>query len=117
MASRKNSKADSQITSEIKTLDNQSLRINVLASVPWNQPPLCWLTSEQQSQLQNQSEIRRYRLGEKIWSNAIGGNQFFIVTGKVRLREEEIGKPLAALQPGDWFGDLQKLSVEYKAVA
>ncbi|MDZ7960479.1 MAG: type I secretion system permease/ATPase [Aulosira sp. DedQUE10] len=117
MASRENSKADSQITSEIKLLDNQSLRINVLASVPWNQPPLCWLTPEQQSQLQDRSEIRRYRLGEKIWSNTIGGYQFFIVAGKVRLREEGIGKPLAALQPGDWFGDLQKLSVECKAVA
>ncbi|MDZ8053109.1 MAG: type I secretion system permease/ATPase [Aulosira sp. ZfuVER01] len=117
MASRENSKADSQITSEIKLLDNQSLRINVLASVPWNQPPLCWLTPEQQSRLQNQSEIRRYRLGEKIWSTKTGGNQFFIVTGKVRLREEDVGKPLAALQPGDWFGDLQRLSVECKAVA
>ncbi|BAY28704.1 toxin secretion ABC transporter ATP-binding protein [Nostoc carneum NIES-2107] len=117
MASRENSKADSQITSEIKLLDNQSLRINVLASVPWNQPPLCWLNPEQQTRLQNHSEIRRYRLGEKIWSNTIGGYQFFLVTGKVRLREEGIGKPLAALQAGDWFGDLQNLAVECKAVA
>jgi ATP-binding cassette, subfamily B, bacterial len=116
MASRENSKADSQITSEIKLLDNQ-LQIKVLASVPWNQPPLSWLTPEQQTRLQNQSEIRRYRLGEKIWSNKIGGHQFFIVNGKVRLREEGVGKSLAALQPGDWFGDLQKLSIDCKAVA
>ncbi|MFN6569846.1 peptidase domain-containing ABC transporter [Dendronalium sp. ChiSLP03b] len=124
MASRENSKADSQITSELKLLNNESLQVNVLAAVPWNQPPLCWLTSEQQTRLQNQLEIRQYRIGEKIWTTATGGYQFFIVAGKVRLRtevrnfkEQDVGKPLAALQAGDWFGDLQKLSVEFKAVA
>ncbi|RCJ18563.1 peptidase C39 [Nostoc minutum NIES-26] len=124
MASRENSKADSQITSELKLLNNESLQVNVLAAVPWNQPPLCWLTSEQQTRLQNQLEIRQYRIGEKIWTTATGGYQFFIIAGKVRLRtevrnlkEQDVGKPLAALQAGDWFGDLQKLSVEYKAVA
>ncbi|MBW4689278.1 MAG: type I secretion system permease/ATPase [Komarekiella atlantica HA4396-MV6] len=124
MASRENSKADSEITSELTILDNESL-LSVLASLPWNQPPLTWLTPEQKSRLQNQSQIRQYRLGEKIWSNGTGGNQFFIVVGKVRLRkelrgnfgEENIGKPLAALEAGDWFGDLQKLSVDCKAVA
>ncbi|MBG1269899.1 type I secretion system permease/ATPase [Nostoc sp. WHI] len=117
MASRENSKTDSQITGELKILDNESLRLKVLASLPWNQPPLCWLTPEQQSQLENESETRQYRLGEKIWSNDIGSYQFLIVAGKVRLREEGIGKPIAALDAGDWFGDLQKLSTNFKAVA
>ncbi|MBW4616890.1 MAG: type I secretion system permease/ATPase [Desmonostoc vinosum HA7617-LM4] len=117
MASRENSKTDGQITSELKNLDNESLQLNVLASLPWNQPPLCWLTPEQQSRLQNQSQIRRYRLGEKIWSNESGGYQFIIAAGKVRLREEGVGKPLAALEVGDWFGDLQRLSTDCKAVA
>ncbi|MEH2060313.1 MAG: type I secretion system permease/ATPase [Nostoc sp.] len=117
MASRENSKTDSQITSELKILDNESLRLKVLASLPWNQPPLCWLTPEQQSQLENESETRQYRLGEKIWSNDVGGYQFLIVAGKVRLREEGISKPIAALDVGDWFGDLQKLSADVKAVA
>ena len=124
MASRENSKADGQTTDELKLLNNQSLQVNALASIPWNQPPMCWLTSEQQSQLQNQAEIRQYRLGEKIWSTAAGGEQFFIFTGKVRLREEgdrlrgvAIGKPLVALEAGDWFGDLYQLSVDCKAVA
>ncbi|MBH8561972.1 peptidase domain-containing ABC transporter [Nostoc sp. CENA67] len=124
MASPENSKADSQTTSELKLLDNGSLQVNVLACVPWDQPPLCWLTPEQQTHLQNQCQTCQYRLGEKIWSSEIGGQQFFIVAGKVRLRsearnlgEQDVGKPLAALQAGDWFGDLQKLSVEYKAVA
>ncbi|MEH2063493.1 MAG: type I secretion system permease/ATPase [Nostoc sp.] len=117
MASRENSKTDSQITSELKILDNESLRLKVLASLPWNQPPLCWLTPEQQSQLENESQTRQYRLGEKIWSNDVGGYQFLIVAGKVRLREEGISKPLAALDVGDWFGDLQKLSADVKAVA
>ncbi|MEH2180032.1 peptidase domain-containing ABC transporter [Nostoc sp.] len=132
MASRENSKTDSQVTSELKILDNESLRLKVLASLPWNQPPLCWLTPEQQSLLENKCQTRQYRLGEKIWSNDVGGYQFLIVVGKVRLRDdsrnksakppnalsqEGIGKPLAALDAGDWFGDFQKLSADFKAVA
>ncbi|MEH2127230.1 type I secretion system permease/ATPase [Nostoc sp.] len=117
MASRENSKTDSQVTSELKILDNESLRLKVLASLPWNQPPLCWLTPEQQSRLENECQTRQYRLGEKIWSNDVGGYQFLIVAGKVRLREEGIGKPIAALDAGDWFGDFQKLSADFKAVA
>ncbi|MDZ7968335.1 MAG: type I secretion system permease/ATPase [Nostoc sp. DedSLP03] len=117
MASRENSKTDSQVTSELKTLDNESLRLKVLASLPWNQPPLSWLTPEQQSRLENECQTRQYRLGEKIWSNDVGGYQFLIVAGKVRLREEGIGKPIAALDAGDWFGDFQKLSADFKAVA
>lgn len=66
MASRENSKTDSQATSELKILDNESLRLKVLASLPWNQPPLCWLTPEQQSQLENECQTRQYRLGEKF---------------------------------------------------
>jgi ATP-binding cassette, subfamily B, bacterial len=124
MASRENPKIDGKTTSELKPLDNESLQTNVLASIPWNQPPLCWLTPAQQTRLQTQFQTRQYQLGEKIWSTTAGGYQFFIVTGKVRLRREvqkfegqDVGKPLAALQAGDWFGDLQKLAVEYKAVA
>ncbi|QLE54228.1 type I secretion system permease/ATPase [Nostoc sp. TCL26-01] len=117
MASRENPKADSQIASELKLQNNESLRINVLASIPWTQPPLNCLTPEQKAQLEERLEIRRYRLGEKIWSSEVGGYQFFIVAGKVRLRQEGINQPLTALQVGDWFGDLQKLPGEYKAVA
>jgi ATP-binding cassette, subfamily B, bacterial len=117
MASRENSKPDSQVTSELKILDNESLRLKVLASLPWNQPPLSWLTPEQQSQLENEFQTRQYRLGEKIWSNDVGGYQFLIVAGKVRLREERVSKPIAALEAGDWFGDLQKLPADVKAVA
>ena len=116
MASGENSKADSQTTNELKSLDHQSLQ-NALASIPWNQPPLSSLTSQQQTQLQNQAEVRQYRLGEKIWSTTASGYQFFISTGKVRLREEKQGKPLVTLQTGDWFGDLYDQAVDYKAVA
>lgn len=117
MASRENSKADGQITSELKLLDNQSLQGNMLASLMWNQPPLSWLTDVQQIQLKNQSEIRRYKLGEKIWSKETGGYQFLIIAGKVRLREEGVSKPLAVLEAGDWFGDLHSFAAECKAVA
>ncbi|HLO86197.1 MAG TPA: type I secretion system permease/ATPase [Nostocaceae cyanobacterium] len=116
MASRENSKADSQITSELKPLDNQ-LQIDALAAIPWHEPPLCWLNSEQQTQLKNQSEVRQFKLGEKIWAKDTGGYQFLIVAGKVRLREEGASKPLATLTTGDWFGDCQKFYAECKAVA
>lgn len=117
MASRENSKADSEAASELKLGENESLKISVLATLPWNQPPLSWLTPEQQSQLQNRSEIRQYKLGEKIWSKQEGIYQFFIVSGKVRLREEGVGTQLATLEAGDWFGDLHSSSVDFKAVA
>ncbi|MBW4635443.1 MAG: type I secretion system permease/ATPase [Iphinoe sp. HA4291-MV1] len=117
MASRENSKTNGKIASELKLLDEESSKNSVLASLPWNQPPLCWLTPEQQSRLQQVSETLRYNLGEKIWSQEVGGFQFLIISGKIRLREENIGKPLATLQPGDWFGDLNKYSIECKAVA
>ncbi|MGH1393071.1 MAG: type I secretion system permease/ATPase [Trichormus sp.] len=117
MASGENSKADSQITDELKLQDNESLRQYVLATIPWNQPPLSFLNPEEKSQLEQRTETRRYRLGEKIWSSELGGYQFLIIAGKVRLREEDTGTPLAALEVGDWFGDLQKIPGDYKAVA
>jgi ATP-binding cassette subfamily B protein len=116
MASRENSKADSEAASELKLVENESL-ISVLATLPWNQPPLSWLTPEQQSQLKNRSQIHRYKLGEKIWSKQEGIYQFFIVSGKVRLREEGVGRQLATLEAGDWFGELHSSSVDFKAVA
>jgi ATP-binding cassette, subfamily B, bacterial len=117
MASRENSKADSQIASEIKTTDEESSHTRVLASLPWNQPPLCWLNEQQKTFLKQHSESQCFSLGEKIWPKDGVDYQYLIVSGKVRLREEETGKPLATLQAGDWFGSLQKLPVECKAVA
>jgi len=116
MARGKNSKPDSKITSELNILNYQNLRINVLDTLPWKKPPLCWLTPEQQTEVTNELEIRQYQLGEKIWLQETGEYQFFIVTGKVRLRDEK-SKPVATLNDGDWFGDLQQLFTNCKAVA
>lgn len=116
MASRENSKADSQTASKINVSNNQ-YQATVLASPAWNQPPLCWLSDEQKTLLQNQSDILDFRLGEKIWSQEAVGYQFLIVSGKVRLREEGIGKPIAALKTGEWFGSLNNYPTECKAVA
>jgi ATP-binding cassette, subfamily B, bacterial len=89
----------------------------VLNNLPWNEPPLSWLNAEEQSELKQQAEIQHYKLGEKIWSQKLGGDQFFIVTGKVRLREEEENQTVATLETGDWFGNCQQLFADCKAVA
>lgn len=89
----------------------------MLNNLPWNEPPLSWLNAEEQSELKQQAEIRHYKLGEKIWSPELGYKQFFIVTGKVRLREEEESKSLVTLETGNWFGDCQPLFNNCKAVA
>lgn len=87
------------------------------ASIPWDVPPLALLSPEQQVRFKDQARIRRYTLGEKIWSTDSPGEQFLVVAGKVRLREEGVAKPLATLEVGDWFGDLIELSGLFKAVA
>ena len=117
MASRENSKAYGQTASEIKLSDGQSYQATMLDSQAWNQPPLCWLSAEQQNLLQNQSEIINFRLGERIWHQETIGCQFLIVSGKVRLRKEGAGKPLATLEVGDWFGNLCNYPTECKAIA
>jgi ATP-binding cassette, subfamily B, bacterial len=116
MASRENSKAYSQAASGLITLD-ADLQRRVLESLPWDEAPFSLLTPEAQDLIQNRAEVSRYELGEKIWSQDIRGSQYFIVTGKVRLREEETSKPMATLEPGDWFGELLLFSVDCKAIA
>jgi ATP-binding cassette subfamily B protein len=115
MASRENSKADDQAASDLNWIENVELKD--IASLNWDAPPLCWLSPEQQVQFQKQTQTRRYKLGEKIWSSDSPGDQFFILSGKVRLREEGATKPLATLAEGDWFGDLQQFSGSVKAIA
>ncbi|WP_353929566.1 peptidase domain-containing ABC transporter [Okeanomitos corallinicola TIOX110] len=119
-----NSKPDSKITSKL-TIPNcqlnhqsnyQNLPINVLDALPWEQPPLSWLNTEEQSELKNQLEVCKYQLGEKIWTQETGEYQFFIITGKVRLRNQN-SQPIATLEDGDWFGNLQPLFTNCKAVA
>ncbi|MGB3204856.1 MAG: cyclic nucleotide-binding domain-containing protein [Crinalium sp.] len=95
----------------------EEVELQELASLQWDTPPLSWLSPEQQAQFQSQAETRRYPLGEKIWSTDSSGDQFFILSGKVRLREEGATKPLATLAEGDWFGDLQQFSGSVKAIA
>ncbi|MBF2068608.1 peptidase domain-containing ABC transporter [Fischerella thermalis] len=117
MASRENSEANGKTASELKLIDDESSHTRVLASLPWTKAPLCWLTPQQQTLLKKRAETLRFGLGEKIWPKDGVGYQFLIVTGKVRLRQEGIGKPLATLAAGDWFGSLQELPLECKAVA
>ena len=115
MDRREDSKADSQVAGELMNGDGSSA-----GAIAWDKPPLCWLSNEQQVRFKNQSQTRRYKLGEKIWSTDTAGEQCLVVSGKVRLREEGApakAPPLAILEAGDWFGDLQHFSDSVKAVA
>ena len=117
MGSGQNSKTNSQAGSEVTAIDNDSSLATVLASFGWNQPPLCWLRSEQQSRVEKLGEVLRYKLGEKIWSSFSTGYQFLIVSGKVRWRDESTSEAMGILESGSWFGDLKKLVVDCKAIA
>lgn len=88
-----------------------------LPELPWEKPPLCLLTPQQQVQFQHQAQTYHYQLGTKIWSTERPGSQFLLVKGKVRLKEGGVNRSLATFQAGDWFGDLLDLSGEFKAIA
>ncbi len=89
----------------------------LMSSLPWDLEPLCLLNENQQKKIKQQAEIRFYKMGDKIWPSENAEEHFLIISGKVRLRDEESKKPIATLSGGDWFGDLLKLPGEYKAVA
>ena len=82
-------------------------------TLPWNDPPLSLLTPEQQVQFQREIEIRRYGMGEMIWSTDQPGTQVLVVSGKVRLVPEE--GPSKMLENGAWLGDSLELPGFWKA--
>jgi ATP-binding cassette subfamily B protein len=86
-----------------------------LLNLAWDKPPLNWLSSDEQVQVKQRAEERTYRLGEVLWSTEQLGQQFFILSGNVRLLPDQ-GKSVM-LKPGDWFGDLPALSDQWKARA
>jgi ATP-binding cassette, subfamily B, bacterial len=76
-------------------------------NLPWNSPPLSLLSSDQQVQFKTKAQIRRYRLGEVVWSSDIPGTHALLLTGKIRLVDDE-GKS-SLVQAGQWVGDLLDL--------
>ncbi|MBD0344690.1 MAG: hypothetical protein ICV63_07620, partial [Coleofasciculus sp. Co-bin14] len=117
MGSTKDPKDERQDSDRLKVAKDELIETRVIDSLPWDLPPLCLLSPEQQVQFRNQAKITRYTLGEKIWSTETPGEQFVVVAGKVRLREEGQRKPLATLGVGEWFGDRIQLLGSLKAVA
>lgn len=89
--------------------------------VNWDKPPFCWLSPEQQLQLNQKAQVYRYKLGEKIWGSEETNDRFtgyfFIIAGKVRLRQEDSTQSLATLDVESWFGDWLKTENPIKAVA
>ena len=88
---------------------------DMITSVKWDAPPLCWLTPEQQLKAKEKAQLRRCKLGEVIWSTELPGQEFLILEGTVRLLPDE-GKPVL-LKAGDWFGDFPELTDQWKARA
>lgn len=109
MVSTKNSRKRSTVSS-IAVADE-------ISQIVWQDLPLCLLSPEQQTQFKNLARTSFYSLGEKLWSTDIPGRQFLIISGKVRLKEENTNKSIATFTAGDWFGDLLELSGDIKVVA
>jgi ATP-binding cassette, subfamily B, bacterial len=90
------------------------LSTDLALNLPWTEPPLSLLSTDQQVQFRSKAEVRQYRLGDLLWSGETPGLQIYLVSGKVRLVSEEGQSVL--LQAGDWVGDLLDLA-GYKARA
>lgn len=88
---------------------------DLATDLPWSTPPLSLLNPEQQVQFKQQSEVRRFSLGEMIWATDQPGIQALVMGGKVRLVPEE-GQSVI-LKSGDWLGDLLHLPGFWKARA
>lgn len=88
---------------------------DLTTNLPWDAPPLSYLNPEQQVRFKQQAEVRRFSMGEMIWSTDAPGCQILVMSGKVRLVPEE-GQSML-LKPGDWLGDLLELPGFWKARA
>ncbi|EKQ68209.1 type I secretion system ABC transporter, HlyB family [Leptolyngbyaceae cyanobacterium JSC-12] len=88
---------------------------DLTTNLPWDTPPLSLLSPEQQVQFKQKVQVRRYSLGEVLWSTEQPGSQLLVVSGKVRLVPEEGQSVL--LKPDDWVGDLLELPGAWKARA
>ncbi len=80
---------------------------DIAANLPWESPPLSFLSPEQQIQFKTKAEIRRCKMGELLWSDETPDVQIIVLMGKVRLVADD-GRSLL-LQPGEWVGDLLEL--------
>jgi HlyB family type I secretion system ABC transporter len=88
---------------------------DLLSSIQWDAPPLCWLTPEQQLTVKDQAKPQTFALGDVIWSNDTPGSEFLVISGNVRLVPD--GGKSTVLKPGDWFGDFPELTDQWKARA
>ncbi|WP_421657254.1 peptidase domain-containing ABC transporter [Leptothermofonsia sp. ETS-13] len=86
-----------------------------LANLPWDVPPLSFLSPYQQVQFKQAVDIRRFSLGEMLWSTEAPGSQMLVLAGKVRLIPEE-GQSII-LKQGDWLGDALELPGFWRARA
>ncbi len=83
--------------------------------LPWDSPPLSFLSPDQQVQFKQAATVRRFGLGDMLWSTDAPGSQILVVSGKVRLVPEEGASTL--LKKGDWLGDRLDLPGFWKARA
>ncbi|XGW00222.1 MAG: type I secretion system permease/ATPase [Leptolyngbya sp. BL-A-14] len=82
---------------------------------PWDVPPLSLLAPDQQVQFKQNATVRRFSLGDMLWSTDSPGTQILVVSGKVRLVPEEGASIM--LKAGDWLGDRLDLPGFWKARA
>jgi ATP-binding cassette, subfamily B, bacterial len=92
----------------------------ILSDIDWATPPFALLTAQQQVLVNHQAQVLRYKMGDKIWSTAAADAPqafYWVLKGKVRLRDEEAQTSLKTLAKGEWFGDMLGLLGAVKAIA
>ncbi|XHX80205.1 MAG: type I secretion system permease/ATPase [Stenomitos frigidus ULC029] len=87
----------------------------LVTDLPWDVPPLSFLNPDQQVQFKQAATLRRFNLGDMLWSTDTPGSQILVISGKVRLVPEEGQSTM--LKKGDWLGDRLDLPGFWKARA
>jgi CRP-like cAMP-binding protein len=71
-------------------------------------PLLAHLTREQLEHIAEVGEVERFEPGEEVVAEgSLGDALYLVLTGKVEVSKVE--HPLAALEPGDFFGEMSML--------
>jgi ATP-binding cassette subfamily B protein len=76
MASTEDPKDERQASSRVRVVNDEFLDTKIIASLPWDIPPLSLLNPEQQVQFRNQAQTTRYTLGKRFGLQIVWESSF-----------------------------------------